>query len=173
MGKFTVAKKLHEQTGYKFFHNHHTHDLARQLFERGNKHADVLMENLRFFLFKEVGKAKINAITTHTFSSDYVSLTGLRDPLYMKKIESIIEKEGGKACFVHLIPSREAILKRVQNSSRSQYMKLRNKKLMKEILNTKDWKTNAPVANNLTIDNTKLSPKKVSDMIIKYLKLKP
>jgi len=89
----------------------------------------------------------------------------------MKKVQFIIEKNGGRACFVHLVADEKEILKRVSGESRKNYQKLRDKKMLKEFLDKKDWKTMAPVKNNLQIDNTHLSPKKVSEMIIKHFKL--
>lgn len=172
VGKFTVANKLHRLLNYKFFHNHHTHDLARQLFERGSLHLDRIIENTRRLIFKEIAKAKINVVTTHTYSSTFISKTGLTDPMYMKKVESIIKRSGGRVCFVHLVADEKEILKRVLGESRKNYRKLMDKKIMKEILERKNWKISAPVKNNIQIDNTHLSPQKVSNMIIKHFKLK-
>jgi len=171
VGKFTVANELYKLLKYKFFHNHHTHDIARQLFERGDIFSSRIIENTRFQIFKEISKAKINVVTTHTYSSNFVSQTGLTDPMYMKKIESIIKKAGGQACFVHLIADEKEVLKRVVGESRKNYMKLRDKNIMKKILKEKVWGTIAPVKNNLQIDNTNLSPKIVAQMIEKHFKL--
>ncbi len=173
VGKFTVANELHKLINYKFFHNHHTHDLARQLFEMGDIHLDKMIHHIRFLVFREIAEAKINVVTTHTYSSNYVSKTGITDPMYMKKIESIVERNGGRACFVHLVADEKEILKRVLGESRKNYRKLRDKKILKEYLNKNNWKTIALVKNNLQIDNTNLSAKKVAQIIIKHFKLKP
>ncbi|MDP2788625.1 MAG: hypothetical protein Q8O46_01030 [bacterium] len=175
MGKYTVANEFKKKTGYKFFHNHHAYDLARSLFERGTLHINSLYEDVNFLIFKEVAKAKLNVITTHAYSASFVSRTGLSDLTYMKKIESIVKKAGGQTYFVHLAATNEALLKRVKGKSRSRFNKLRNPKILKETLSNprKDWKTTAPVKNNLVIDNTNLSPQKVADMIIKHFKIMP
>jgi shikimate kinase len=172
VGKFTVAEKLQKLTGYKFFHNHHTHDLARQLFERGSPHSSRIIEKIRIILFKEISKAKVDVITTHTYSPDFVSSTGLTDPKFMKKIESIINVKGGNAFFVHLVADKKEILKRVTGESRNNFKKLKDVNTMKEILDKGLWKISAPIKNNFTIDNTKLSSKKVAEMIIRHYKLK-
>ena len=171
VGKFTVANELYKLINYKFFHNHHTHDLARQLFERNDLHLDRIIEKTRLLIFKEVAEARMNVVTTHTYSAGFVSKTGLTDPAYMKKVESIIEKNGGKACFVYLTADRLEILKRVSGESRKNYRKLRDRKILEEYLNENDWNTMAPVKNNLQINNTNLSPKKVAQMIIQYYHL--
>jgi len=172
LGKFTVANELHKLMNYKFFHNHHVHDLARQLFERDTLHLHRIFENINFILLKEISEAKINVVTTHAYSSNFVSRTGQTDPKYLKKIQSIVEKNGGRAIFVHLVADEKEILKRVLGESRKNYRKLRDKKILKEFLNKNEWTTSAPVKNNLQIDNTKLSPKKVADIVIKHFKLK-
>lgn len=172
VGKFTVANELHKLINYKFFHNHHISDLAWQLFERGTLNAARFIENSRFSIFREIVEARINVVTTHCYSSDFVSRTGLTDPKYMKKVESIVERNGGRVCFVHLIADDKQILKRVLGESRKNYRKLRDRKILKEYLNKNDWGTVALVKNNLQIDNTSLSPKKVSEIIIKHFKLK-
>lgn len=171
VGKFTVANELYKMVNYKFFHNHHTHDLARQLFHRGEIYLSRLIENIRFLVFKEIAEARINVVTTHTYDSNFVSGTGLTDPNYIKKIKTIIERKGGRACFVHLIADEKEILKRVTGKSRKNSMKLMDKKIMEQILKERDWKAIAPVKNNLQIDNTKLSPKKVAQIIKDHFEL--
>jgi gluconate kinase len=171
VGKFTVANELYKLIDYKFFHNHHTHDMVRQLFRRGEIHSARLIENIRFLIFKEIAEAKINVVTTHAYESTFVSQTGLTDDMYMKKIESIITKKGGRLCFVHLIADDKEILKRVTGKSRKNFMKLMDKDIMKKILKENDCRTSAPVKNNLQIDNTKLSPKKVAEIIKKHFEL--
>ncbi|MDE2399423.1 MAG: hypothetical protein KGL67_00180 [Patescibacteria group bacterium] len=174
VGKYTVANEFQKRTGYKFFHNHNAYDIARNLFERDTINLCRLYENINLMVFKEVADAKINVVTTHAFASSYVSKTGVSDPAYMKKIESIITRAGGMAIFVHLKADKNSLLKRVAGNSRKKFLKLQNPKLLKGILENvnKDWITSAPVKNNFIIDNTKLSPKKVADIIIKHFKIK-
>jgi len=171
VGKFTVANELQKIIKYKFFHNHHTHDLARLLFKRESVHLSRLIENTRLLIFKEIADAKINVVTTHAYSPTFISSTKLTDPMYMKKIEAIIKKNGGRACFVHLVADNKEILKRVLGESRKNSRKLKDKKIMKEILKENIWKIPAPVKNNIQIDNTDLSPRKVVKIIIKHFEL--
>ena len=174
VGKYTVAKEFQKQTEYKFFHNHHAYDIARSLFESGTIHISRLYENLSFTIFKEIANAKLNTATTQAFYADYVSETGLSDKNYMRKIESIINRAGGTAYFVHLKANKEVLLKRVAGNSRKNFLKMNDPKALLRRLNNKkkDLITSAPVKNNLVIDNTKLSPKKVSDIVIKHFKIK-
>lgn len=168
VGKFTVANELQKLVKYKFFHNHQVHDLVRELFERDTFNLAHLFESINELIFKEISSAKINVITTHAYSSQSKSKTGLKDPHNMKKIQSIIERGGGRACFIHLVADDKEILKRVIGKSRGKYRKLKNKKIMKEVLEKYDKKEIAPVKNNLQIDNTNLSPQKVAQIINEY-----
>lgn len=163
VGKYTVANEFHRQTGYKFFHNHHIYDLSKSLFERDTLGMSTLDENLRFLLLKTIINAELNVVTTHAYSAKYVSKTGLSDPNYLKKIESTIKKAGGIAYFVHLTANHDVLLKRVKGNSRKKFLKLKDAKILKDVLNdkTKDWVTTAPVKNNIEIDNSHLSPKQV------------
>lgn len=171
VGKFTVANELQKMVNYKFIHNHDTFDLVRSLFERIDSNFDRVIEKIRFFLFQEISKANINVITTIMYSSSAISQTGLTDSAYMRKLESIVTKGGGRMCFIHLIADREVILKRVTGRSRKKFKKIKDVEKMKEILNRNDWRIMAPVKNNLQIDNTNLSPKKVAKIIKDYFEL--
>lgn len=172
VGKYTVAKEFQKQTKYKFFHNHHTYNLGRELFERDTINLNRLVERLRLDIFEEIAKGHLNTVTTHAYSADYVSITGLTDPAFVKKIQSFIEKEGGRAYFVHLRASDKVLLERVSSKSRKKMNKLADAKIMKKILKeNKDWATQAPVKFNIEIDNTSLSPKQVVKKVRELIKI--
>jgi shikimate kinase len=167
VGKYTVAKEFHKQTGFKFFHNHHTYNLGRELFQRDTIELHRIIERLRLTVFEEIAKGKLNTVTTHAYSNNYVSLTGLTDKAFVKKVESIIEKAGGKIYFVKLKTSNKVLLQRVSSRSRKKLNKLTDINTMKRIIKQKfDWNTLAPVKNNIEIDNTNLSPKQVVKNIL-------
>ncbi len=169
VGKYTAANEFHKQTGYKFFHNHHTADLAYELFERNSLPINSLVERLRIVIFEEIAKAKLNIVTTHTHSAQYVSKTGLSDNKYMQNLEKIITKAGGAAYFIHLVAEDETLIERTEGKSRKKFKKLKDPKIMRQLLKELDFKTPAPVKNNLEIDNTNLSPKKVVKMVRKHV----
>ncbi len=171
VGKYTVAKEFQKVTGYKFFHNHHTYDLADSLFKVGTLDFDRLVENLRIEIFKAIGRAKLSAVTTHTYSSGFVSKTGTTDPEFVKKIERIILQAGGNPYFIHLHAKPEVLMKRVKGKSRRKFRKLKDPKTMKELLKQKDWWTSAPVKNNIEIENTHLSPKQVVSKLKTLIKI--
>jgi tRNA A37 N6-isopentenylltransferase MiaA len=173
VGKFTVAKELAKKTHFKIFHNHAVNDFVWEFFNRGTPSADILKEETSFLLFKQIAENHLNIILTNTHSANFISSTGLTNIKFYKKIEKIIKTHGGIMLYVQLIAHPDAILKRTNHPYRKHFKKLTNIKKMKKALKEKDWFTPAPLNNQIIIDNTKLSPKKVSDMIIKYFKLKP
>jgi shikimate kinase len=174
VGKFTVAEILSKKLGYKLAHNHALNDFVQEVFDRHSYASDYMKDNLRPYLLEQAVKFKINLVSTHCYSHNYVSRTGLSDPKYVETLEKKLNKLGARFYPVHLKANDKALLKRVSGYSRKRFKKLTNKKILKELLieSYKDYKTSPRLKNNFVIDNTNLSPKKVADMIIKHFKIK-
>jgi len=172
VGKLTIAKILAKKLGYKLIHNHALNDLIDEIFDYGTDASSIMKENLRPQLLEGAVKANINFITTQTYSHNYISPTGITDPKYVQALEKKLTKLDVIFYPVHLKADKKELLRRVNMSSRKAFKKLVSKKIMRRHLINKDWKNSPRLKNNLIIDNTKLSPKKVSDMIIKHFKLK-
>lgn len=169
VGKFTIGKELVKMLGYKLTHNHLINDLVWSVFERGSLESNKISERLRYEFYEESVKSGQSIIITHCYSHDYVSPTGLSDPKYLKTLENKLTKAGGKVLLVHLQAENQAILDRVSNTSRKQHKKLTKVSVMKKLLKSKDFSTSAPVKNNFVLNNTNLSPKKSSQIIIEHL----
>lgn len=169
VGKLTIGKELAKKTGYKLTHNHLINDLIWSVFEKESVEANKLIESMRYGFYTESVKHHKNIIITHTYSHNYVSPAGLADPDYLKTLEKKLNKTGANVLFVHIHADEKEILKRVKNSSRKAYHKLTDTKIMKDYLATEDFKTSAPVKNNLVINNTNLSPSKVVKIIEQHL----
>lgn len=172
VGKFTVAKTLSKKLGYKLAHNHHVNDFVDEVFTPHTFYAHYMREFLRYSVLENLVKAKINFVTTHCYWHNFVSRTGLSDSQYVKRIEKKLTKLGAKFYPIHLKANEKELLRRVSMRSRRAFRKLHDKKTMREYLSRLDLQTSPKLKNNFVIDNTKLSPQKVSDMIIKHFKLK-
>ena len=170
-GKLTVAKILSKKLGYKLIHNHHLNDFIEEVFERGSYANHAMKDFLRYYLLENSVKAKMNIITTHCYSHDWISKTGLSDPKYVETLEKKLTELGAIFYPLRLKASSEELLRRVSMSSRQEFRKLTNKKIMRKLALKHDWQTSPRLKNNLVIDNTKLSPQKVSDMVIKHFKI--
>ena len=173
VGKFTVANILSKKLGYKLAHNHTLNDFVDNIFTRTTYARNIMVERLRYDLLKNAVKAKINLITTHCYSHNFISTTGLSDPKYVETLEKQLTKLGAKFFGVHLKAEGKELLYRVSMNSRRKFRKLRDRQAMCACLFTNDWQTSPKLKNNLIINNTHLSPQKVSDMIIKHFKIKP
>lgn len=169
VGKLTVGKVLAKKLGYKLTHNHLINDLVWSVFKRNSLESNTIGEKFRYEFYETAAKSRHSLVITHCYAHDYYSQTGLSDPQYLKTLEKHLEKAGAKVLFVHLQAERQTLLKRVKNASRKKHSKLTDASIMKDYLNAKDFTTSAPVKNNLVIDNTNLSPKKVAEIIIKKL----
>ncbi|KKQ27923.1 MAG: hypothetical protein US45_C0018G0017 [Candidatus Nomurabacteria bacterium GW2011_GWA1_37_20] len=172
VGKFTVARILSKKLRYKFTHNHALNDLVDGIFTRGTYANGVMKDRLRYDLLENAVKAGISLVTTHAYSHNYVSPAGLTDPKYVQTLEKKLTKLGAQFFTTHLKASNEELLRRVNMSSRKAFGKLTDKKIMRKFILQKDWQTSPKLKNNLVIDNTNLSPKKVSDIIIRHFKIK-
>jgi deoxyadenosine/deoxycytidine kinase len=172
VGKLTVATVLSKKLGYKMTHNHALNDLVDELFTYKTPASNLMKERLRYDLLENAVKSKINFVTTHCYDHNFVSTTGLSDIEYVKTLEKKLTKLGAKFLPVHLKASNTELLRRVSMNSRKKFKKLKDKKIMSEYVLKRDWKNSPKLKNNLIIDNTCLSSKKVSDMIIKHFKLK-
>ncbi|OGI60441.1 hypothetical protein A2641_00190 [Candidatus Nomurabacteria bacterium RIFCSPHIGHO2_01_FULL_37_25] len=139
VGKLTVAKILSNKLGYKLVHNHLLNDFMGEVFDRGSYYSHVAKDFLRYYLLENTVKAKINIVTTHCYSHDFVSKTGLSDSTYVKTLDKKLTKLGAKFCPVHLKASNKELLRRVSMNSRKKFKKLTNKKIMHELISRKDW----------------------------------
>jgi len=170
VGKLTVAKILAKKLGYKLAHNHQLNDFVGEIFDRGSYYSHAVKDYLRYYMLESIVKAKMDVVTTHCYRHDFVSRTGLSDPKYLKTLQKRLEKLGAKFYPVFLKASNEELLKRLGMKSRKRFGKLTDKKVFKKL--GYNWHIGADIKNNFTIDNTNLSPQKVSNMIIKHFKLK-
>ena len=172
VGKLTVAKILSKKLGYKLAHNHHLNDFVGEVFERGSYASHAMKDQLRYILLENMTKAGVNFVATHCYSHDFISMTGLSDPKYVEILEKKLTRLGAKFCPVQLKAESGELLRRVSMASRKEFKKLTSKKIMRQLIAKHDWQSSPNLKNNLVIDNTKLSPQKVADMIIKHFKIK-
>lgn len=171
-GKLTVAEILEKKLGYTLTHNHAITDLVDSIFPRGTSENGTVKEYLRNYLTEKAIKAKLNLITTYAYAHDFIYPSGTTEEQFVQGLSKKVKKLGGKFLAIHLKAEKKELLKRVDKSSRKKFGKLRDKKIMRELLETKDWHTSPRLKNNFVIDNTNLSAQKTADIIIKHFKIK-
>ena len=172
-GKLTVAKVLSNKLQYTLTHNHAINDVVDHLFTRGTKENGNVKEFLRNYLMEQAVKAGISLVTTYTYSHDFVYPSGVTEQQFVQNHKKKLTRLGARFLPIHLKAADRELLRRVSTDSRKRFGKLKDKKILKELLKTKDWHTSPELKHNLVIDNTNLSPQKVANMIIKHFKIKP
>lgn len=159
VGKFTIAKELEKMTSFTLFHNHLSVDLVKTFFEWGTPEYSDLNRKIMLNSFEAAAKSgKVpNLIFTYCYRPK-------KNPIFIKNIIKIIEKCGGKVHFFHINCSQKELLKRVKSPERKKYKKINTIKILKRDMH--HW-GEIPFVENIKIDNTRLSPKKAAELILK------
>lgn len=169
-GKLTVAKELSELTGYTLLDNHTFIDPIIELFPRSvPEYEDARTElgrKVRIDTFVTAAKVNKSLITTAAPSAP-----GARD--FLRDIKESVEEAGGKACFILLSPSLEALQERITAPSRIG-KKADTVSRLHELLQTSPFlREKLEGFEHLTIDNSDLSPRAVAEKIVAYYSLTP
>ncbi|KKU05128.1 MAG: hypothetical protein UX07_C0021G0006 [Parcubacteria group bacterium GW2011_GWA2_45_30] len=164
VGKLTIAKELSRRTGYKIFHNHLTIDLVESIFTWGTKDFNNLVSKYRLELIEAAAARNVNLVFTIVYA-------GISDDQFIKEVVKRVKKHRGKVCFIRLLCSKKELIKRVKRPSRKNFGKIKNLKKLKGLMQKHNLFSTMPYANNITIDNTKLSPKQTARKIKKHFRL--
>ncbi|MAG02849.1 hypothetical protein CMI42_05925 [Candidatus Pacearchaeota archaeon] len=166
IGKLSVANELSKITGYKIFHNHLTNDLIETILEFGTEAFFDFNDKLRLELLEKAAKEKVRGVI---FTFCYGNPM---DDKWVRELIKRIKKHNSKIYFVQLFTEKSILYKRVKNISRKEFGKIRSIKKLKESLSKWELLTPIPFVDNLTINNSKLSPRKVAQQIKSHYKLK-
>lgn len=162
VGKLTVAKELAKVTGFKLFHNHLSIEFIETVLDFGTDVFWETLSNIRIEILKSALIENINLIFTFVYEKNV-------DDNFIDKLTKIVKNKRGKIYFVQLIASEEILLKRTKSSSRKKYYhKIRDAKLLRKMLTKSNIRSSIEKQNNLTIDNTYISPKNVVKIIVEH-----
>jgi broad-specificity NMP kinase len=163
-GKLTVANELAKLTEYKVFHNHLTTDLVKSIFPRETKQYIQYVNKYRLELIEATAKYDVNCIFTFVYGKKM-------DDWFINKTVRLVEKHGGRVCFVRLNCTERELRKRIKKKSRKRYTKITKWNVLNNFLKKHDLVSAIPKRKSLTINNTCLSAKKTAKRIIKYYQL--
>ncbi len=173
VGKLTTAEALEKITGFKLIHNHLIINPVSEIFPRDSTKPSraTMIHELYNLITKLSMKDAQDIIMTHAFSYYFVDKNGISDLQLIRKIKNTTEKNGGEFCPVFLYAEKDIIISRSDAESRIKHKKLIEPERVKGILEKYTFKKEVKFKNNLKIDNTKLSAKKVAQMIKQHFEL--
>ncbi len=164
-GKLTVANELAKLTGFSVLHNHLINDLIQSVEEIGTPEFWAIAREYRLDLMERAAKAKRKGIIlTWIYGKP-------NDDAALKKIVLQAKKHNGKILFVHLVPEREELFKRIKGPSRKAFRKVKTAKMLRVIMGRRDIFSDVPYKPNFVIDNTKVSPRKTAKLIQEHYRL--
>lgn len=125
-GKHTIGVRLSELVKIPLFHNHLAVDTAKSLFAFGTPGFNQMRAAIWRSAFAEAAEARQSFIFTFNPESTV-------EPSLISELHSTIESSGGKVHYVHLVCSRESLLKRMGNATRAEFGKLTDPELFQAI----------------------------------------
>ena len=151
VGKLTVAEELVKLNNYVLFHNHLTQDLAKELYPEFNELRFKLVDRIRLDIFEYAAENDTDLVFTYVYDG------GAYDTKFVSDVVKTIRKRGGTVQFVQLQAPKEALLDRVDNDSRKQYHKLKDREKLRGFLESHPVNPRVPYDNMLVIDTSKMS----------------
>lgn len=169
VGKMTVAECLKEKIGYALMVNHDSIEVSDKIFGFATPEQKEFNRLIREAAYDTAIKYNIDMIFTWVMAYD-----SEKDWKYINKLKSKFEDSGGTFYFVELEANVETRLKRNVTPHRleSKFSKNDIERSNKDLLNTMEkYRLNSNedekvCENHIKINNEKLSPGEVSDIII-------
>lgn len=175
VGKMTVAERLKEKLGFSLLVNHDSIEVAKKIFDSNEKAWRDLNKLIRENVLNVAIKNNVDLIYTLVIAFD------LKEEVdYLNSLKEQFELSGGKFYFVELEADLETRLARNLTPHRLEEKKSKRDtkwsenellaSMEKYRLNTKDGEK--LFENQIKINNTKLEPDEVADVVIEKFKLK-
>lgn len=162
VGKLTIARELASLTGFRLFHNHLTVDLVASVFDFGSEPFILLREQIWLTVFHEAAQENISLIFTFNPEST------VRERFIQDTID-VIEAGQGKVIFIELTCSTDEMERRLQDSSRAQYGKLRSLEQFQELRQAGAFEFANLPDSGASFDTTNHSPKETAELIHRFL----
>ena len=170
VGKMTVGAELAARTGLKLFHNHQTIDLLFHYFPFGSQPFGRLLGEFRRRILEEIAASELpGAIFTYVWAFDQPG-----DHREVETYAAIFRERGGAVFYVELQATQEVRLQRNATPFRLEHKPFKRdlvesrRRLLEMDQNYEldSGERFAGRADYLRIDNTTLSPQRVTDIVI-------
>ena len=112
-GKYTVAKEVAEQTGYKLFHNHLVVDMLLSVFQFGDQPFRLLRERIWLDVFQQACQGGVEGVI-FTFAPESTVSEG-----FIAEVQGLMAACGSEVLFVKLVCRNEVLLQRMVEPSRA------------------------------------------------------
>lgn len=170
VGKLTVGKQLSRLTRYPLLHNHPTVDLIQTVYPFGNQPFNRLNRSFRLMLLKFALAEKLpGLIMTYVWASNSSS-----DNAFIRRLIQLVRRAGGRTYLIGLTSPEAVLPRRVGNADRRAFGKLHRKNDLLRLLPR--WEMQNSVRRTprptLTIDTSRLKPKKAAESIVRHCQLK-
>jgi RNase adaptor protein for sRNA GlmZ degradation len=166
VGKLTVARALSKITNFPVLHNHLIVDLLGVVFDWGSKPFRQLNDKIRMDLIEAASKQDLPGLII-TFVYECPT-----DDKIIKQLIRLVQRHKGNIRFVQLKCDQKFLFRRVRHASRREFHKLHDAKALKRCLSKWNWTSAIESVENLTIDNTSRSAKRVAKEIATCFRLK-
>ncbi len=161
-GKLTVANELAKLTGFRVFHNHLSIDLAETVFERGTASFGRVVFEVRKLVLEEAAQSGVNLIVTYAYAHGV-------DDSEMAWMVAAVKEKGGRPQLVHLTCAPDALRRRVAETSREAFTKIRSVETLDALMTTYDLFTPYPERPSLQLDTTRVPPSETAAAIAAHL----
>ncbi len=157
-GKYTVSKRVAEQTGLPLFHNHLVVDTVASVFPFGSASFVRLREQFWMDVF-EAAVAEDRSLI-FTFQPE-----GSVTADFAQDVVDLVRSAGGNALLVHLKLSADGQTERIANADRAAFGKLRDAGLLAKLQAEFEACERAMPAADLVIDMAQVSAEDAAAMI--------
>ncbi len=161
-GKYTIGRELAARTGLPLFHNHFGVDAAAALFDFGTPSFNRMRAAIWRAGFSEAGAAGRSFIFTF-----HPEVTVDRE--LIRELVASVEVVGGGVAFVELTCSRQSILARLSNPSRSEFGKLTDARLYARLEQQGAFEFPALPPPIVRLDTDQISPAEAAENIVRAL----
>jgi len=157
-GKLTVARALAERTGLALFHNHLIVDAVGAVFPFGSPPFVELRE--AFWLCTFEAAVQDGRSLIFTFAPE-----GTVAPDFPARAAAIVGAGGGATLFVALTVDPDEQMRRIANSDRAAFGKLRSPELLNSLRADFDAAMAAMPIPDMTIDTSRTTPEEAAGLI--------
>lgn len=157
-GKLTIAKELAVLTGLALFHNHLIVDAVAAVFPFGSEPFIRLREQFWLAVLREAAEA--GRSTIFTFAPEASVAPGFPD-----RVRHVVRSAGGDVAFIRLGVSPAEQERRILDSGRAAFGKLRSLALLRELRPQFEACEATMPAPDVSIDTEAMAPTRAAQVI--------